>query len=158
MNIRITPRVKVGLIVGLVFVVALSYVIHNFTNRPIVQKENQISSGHESVDEYNKRKIEEALKEAHRNKKSRQSTEKIDLNYGKELTIDGWDPASQTVIDPINLWTSYENRTYAGKVRHGEKVWYVKREGDGVLVETKSGKRGWVTYFFIKEFRTEKNK
>ena len=155
MIIRITPRVKVGLIVGLVFIVAFSYLINKFTQPTISQKGNQSSSGHESVDEYNKRKREEALRESNE-KDNRKSNEKIDPDYGKELTMDGWDPASQTAIDPINLWTNYENRTYAGKVHHGEKVWYVKREGDGVLIETKSGNRGWVTYFFIKEFKKDK--
>lgn len=68
----------------------------------------------------------------------------------KTGTIDGYDPASGTTIDPVRLWSDYKNRTFAGTVRHGEKVKLIKRDGDGVLIEKRNGKRGWVTYFFIK--------
>ena len=68
-------------------------------------------------------------------------------------TIDGYDPASDSIIDPINLWLNYETRVYAGRVRHGEKINIIKRVGDGVLIEKENGKRGWLTYFFIKELK-----
>lgn len=69
------------------------------------------------------------------------------LNYYG--TVDGYDSASGTIIDPINIWTDYNNRRFAGKVRHGERVKLIKRVGDGVLIEKENGKRGWLTYFFI---------
>ena len=80
-------------------------------------------------------------------------TSKNDVILNKSGTIDGYDPASESIIDPINLWSDYETRVYAGKVRHGEKVKIIKRVGDGVLIEKQNGKRGWLTYFFIKEFK-----
>lgn len=110
----------------------------------------------ESVDEYNKRKRKEALlRQGKKEDKNETSNNKVDPEYGRELTIDGWDPATNSIIDPLNLWENYETRTYAGKVRHGNKVWYVRRNGDGILIETKSGQRGWITYFFIREFKNE---
>jgi hypothetical protein len=71
------------------------------------------------------------------------------------MTLDGWDPASQTTISPINIWKDYNDRAkgVAGTGRHGEQVRYIRRSGDGVLIETKAGVRGWVTYWFIKELK-----
>ena len=71
------------------------------------------------------------------------------------LTLDGWDHASQSTIDPINLWENYDTRTFAGIAHHGDSVRLVTRKGDGVLIETESGVKGWVTYRFIKEFKTD---
>lgn len=69
------------------------------------------------------------------------------------LTIDGYDPDSNSIIERINLWSNYETRTrIVGQVAHGEKVFLVKRAGDGVLVERRDGLRGWLTYWFIKEY------
>lgn len=67
------------------------------------------------------------------------------------VTIDGTDNDAGDVIQDINLWENYQTRTWAGRVKHGQKVYFIRREGDGVLVETKSGLKGWVTYWFIKE-------
>ncbi len=66
------------------------------------------------------------------------------------VTIDGTDDVGD-VIPELNLWENYQTRTWAGRVKHGEKVFFIRREGDGVLVETKSGLKGWITYWFIKE-------
>ena len=71
----------------------------------------------------------------------------------REGFIDGYDPHTGSIIDPINVWKDYEDRTFAGKVNHGEKVTLLRRVGDGVLIETSSGLTGWVTYFFIKDFK-----
>lgn len=76
-----------------------------------------------------------------------------DSEKGRTVTIDGKDPAGGDIIDPINIWENYRTRTYAGRVKHGQKVTVIKRVGDGVLIETKAGLRGWVTYFFIKEYK-----
>ncbi|MFM8348580.1 MAG: hypothetical protein ACKOAR_11120 [Bacteroidota bacterium] len=70
----------------------------------------------------------------------------------KFVTMDGTDKDG-TIIQSINIWSDYQKRTYAGKVRHGESVKYIRREGNGVMIETHTGNRGWVTYFFIKEFK-----
>jgi len=39
------------------------------------------------------------------------------------------------------------------QVPHGEQVKFIARSGDGILIETKAGQRGWVTYWFIKELK-----
>lgn len=71
------------------------------------------------------------------------------------VTIDGYDSASETIVREINLWRDYQDRSMGVSVtaRHGEKVKLIRRAGDGILVETKSGKQGWVMYYFIKEFK-----
>lgn len=71
------------------------------------------------------------------------------------VTLDGYDAATGITIQKINLWKDYNNRRagISATAQHGEKVKLIRREGDGVLVETKAGKRGWVTYYFIKEFK-----
>ena len=54
----------------------------------------------------------------------------------------------------INLWDNYQTRSrVVARVPHGEQVKFIRRSGDGILIETKSGQRGWVTYWFIKEFK-----
>jgi hypothetical protein len=102
------------------------------------------------VDTLSRRKKEDkgpelAPKQAPRRRKSEQRI---------ILTINGFDPATNQVIDPINLWSEYyPSKKYSGKVVHHEqKVTLVRRQGDGVLIETLSGDQGWVTYFFIKEY------
>ena len=71
------------------------------------------------------------------------------------VTLDGYDPASETTIQEIRLWKDYENRAagVAGKARHGQKVQMIERKGDCVLIETDIGIRGWVTYYFVKELK-----
>lgn len=69
------------------------------------------------------------------------------------LTIDGYDADSKSIIQRINLWDNYETRArIVGQVSHGEEVVLIKRVGDGVYVETRSGLKGWLTYWFIKEY------
>lgn len=85
------------------------------------------------------------------------STEKSKIGIDKHLvTINGFDLATNSIIDPINLWGNYETRTLVGQVHHGEKVYFIKREGEGICIETKSGIKGWVTYFFISEFNDQR--
>jgi len=72
------------------------------------------------------------------------------------VTIDAYDSASGGLIDPINVWDNYETRRkIVDKVMHNEKVSMIKREGDGILIRTDRGREGWVTYFFIKEFKSK---
>lgn len=80
----------------------------------------------------------------------KQSTEQI-LNIPG--TIDGYDPTTNTTINPLNIWEDYQTRKFAGKVNHKEKITVLKRDGDGVFIETKEGKKGWITYWFIKELK-----
>ena len=70
------------------------------------------------------------------------------------VTMDGTDKASGTVIDPINVWSDYQTRSsVVARVASGAKVKLISRNGDGVQIETASGARGWVTYWFIKELQ-----
>ena len=71
------------------------------------------------------------------------------------VTLDGYDSASGTTVRTINLWKSYTNRSagVATRASHGARVKKIRRSGDGILVETAQGKRGWVTYYFIKELK-----
>ena len=70
------------------------------------------------------------------------------------VTMSGYDQASGTTIDPINVWDDYQTRAHVvATVRNGEKVTLIRRSGDGVQIETASGARGWVTYWFIKELQ-----
>jgi hypothetical protein len=71
------------------------------------------------------------------------------------VTLDGYDKAAGITVQTINVWKDYNDRN-AGTVgtgRHGEKVEVVRRSGDGVQIELSNGKRGWVTYYFIREFK-----
>ncbi len=67
-------------------------------------------------------------------------------------TIDGYDAASGTTIDPINLWKDYADRSkgVTGTVRHGERVSVIRQTGSGVLVETSAGVRGWLNAAFVR--------
>lgn len=76
-------------------------------------------------------------------------------------------------VPEINLWFDLDNRhrgpkprgkakrlrgarnPIRGKVKDGEKGWLLQRRGDKVKVRTKQGKEGWLTFFFIKEFKGE---
>ena len=73
----------------------------------------------------------------------------------KWVTMDGYDASAGLTIREINLWRNYEKREngISGHAAHGERVKLIRRSGNGVLVETASGQRGWVTYYFIKELK-----
>lgn len=72
---------------------------------------------------------------------------------GRSVTMDGFDPATGTIIAPINIWKNYTDRTQGvvGTVLHGQYVTMIRQEGDGVLIQTPTGIRGWVSKSFIKE-------
>ena len=69
------------------------------------------------------------------------------------VTVDGYDAEADVTVDPIHLWDDYQIRgKVVAKVPHGTEVELIDRQGQGVLVEY-NGKRGWCTYWFIKEFK-----
>ena len=70
------------------------------------------------------------------------------------VTMDGTENG-ELMVPIINLWKDYNNRSrgVAGTIRHGARVKLIRRSGNGVLVETKSGTRGWATYYFVREFQ-----
>jgi len=86
-------------------------------------------------------------------KTTKNQYEDIDTSNAKTVTMDGYDPNADVIVEKINIWGNYEKRSYVGSVLHGEKVKMLKREGDGVLIKTSDGTIGWVTYWFIKELK-----
>jgi hypothetical protein len=71
------------------------------------------------------------------------------------LTLDGYESDGTLAVTRINLWKDYENRAagIAGVGLHGERVKLIRRLGDGVKVELPDGTQGWVTYYFVKEYK-----
>ena len=70
----------------------------------------------------------------------------------REVTINGRDGGM--VIPQINVWDNYQTRSrIVATVHHGDKVFLIKQAGRGVLIETSSGQRGWLTKDFIDELR-----
>lgn len=78
----------------------------------------------------------------------------MDKNGHIMVTLDGCENGV-LVVRKINIWRNYQNRMegISTTAKHGEKVKLIRREGDSVLIETASGKRGWLTDYFIKEFK-----
>ena len=73
----------------------------------------------------------------------------------RPVTIDAHDPQSGLLIDPVNVWKDYTNRSagVAGRTHDGAAVQLVQRVGDGVEVVLPDGTQGWVSVGFIKELR-----
>lgn len=83
------------------------------------------------------------------------------INHNKEsvdspvlVHLDGYENG-ELVATEINIWRDYNDRSkgIVAKLKHGQEVVFLKRISDGVLVESKNGLSGWVTYYFIKEFK-----
>lgn len=74
----------------------------------------------------------------------------IEYTHG---TINGYDKASNSIIDPINVFKDYKNRSLgiSGKTSHGERVTISDRAGNGLKIHTDSGVSGWVSKDFVKE-------
>ncbi len=69
------------------------------------------------------------------------------------VTIAGLDEQGND-ISPINVWDNYQTRgKVVTKVSTGDQVTLIERQGNGVLIETSGGVRGWVTFSFIRELR-----
>lgn len=68
------------------------------------------------------------------------------------VTINGYDAESRTTIEVINLWRDYADRSkgVAGTVRSGERVTLIHQDGQGALIETAQGVRGWLNVAFIR--------
>ena len=69
------------------------------------------------------------------------------------LTVDAGEDCD-VLSGHINLWDDYEKRgkPVVNNLKCDERVKLIRRDGRAVLVETSSGKRGWFTYWFIKEY------
>ncbi len=53
----------------------------------------------------------------------------------------------------MNVWEKYgvPGVPVVTTVNEGDKVKLIRREGDGVLIETRDCKRGWMDYGLIQE-------
>jgi hypothetical protein len=77
----------------------------------------------------------------------------------QNITFDGTDPDTGEVIVPkISIWRDYEKRDkVVAKVRHGDTGTLIKVDGPGCKVRVREAGKdsvsGWLTYWFIKEFR-----
>lgn len=74
---------------------------------------------------------------------------------GQFVSLDGYDSSVGITVLSIALWNDYRDHAagFAGLGRHGDGVKFIKRVGNGVLVEISDGRRGWVDAIFIKEFK-----
>ena len=87
--------------------------------------------------------------------KSEPESRQTELAPGQLVTLDGYDPETGVLVLRISLRKDL-NSPPSGVIttlNHGESVKFIRREGDGVLVETKDDKRGWVASFFVREFK-----
>jgi len=84
-----------------------------------------------------------------------ESKEKPEVRPGQFVSLDGYDASVGITVLSIALWNDYRNYAagFAGVGRHGDGVKFIKRVGDGILVEISDGRRGWVDAIFIKEFK-----
>lgn len=77
-------------------------------------------------------------------KETEKQTTQSELITEKFVTLDEHDTSSNITVKNINLWKNYKDRAagIVATVNHGDSVKLIKREGDGILVETRDGKRG----------------
>ena len=78
-----------------------------------------------------------------------------------EITFDGYD-GSWLACPIINIWAEVvvATRPAVAWVKHGSKGFLLRRKGERCFVEVKMNghvKRGWVTFFFILELKSEWN-
>ena len=79
--------------------------------------------------------------------------EDVDPVEAVDVTIDGYDPAADTTIQKIDIWRTYEKRSYSGTVSHGEEVKMLLRRDDVVLIKKSDETVGWISYWFVKELK-----
>ena len=66
------------------------------------------------------------------------------------VTINARDEGGH-LIEPLNVWRSYTDRGrgVVGVTHDGDKVGFVRQEGEGVLIQLSDGTQGWVGKGFI---------
>jgi hypothetical protein len=79
----------------------------------------------------------------------------VEITPGQLLTLDGLDAGTGLLVLRILLRKEPTGAAAAivATSSHGELVRFVQREAENVLVETKDGRRGWVSTQFIKELK-----
>jgi hypothetical protein len=71
------------------------------------------------------------------------------------VTLDGYNRTSGITTHTINVLRSFSDTELdiRGTANHGETVNLIRLEGNCAFIETSKGIRGWVTAYFIKEFK-----
>jgi len=87
--------------------------------------------------------------------KSEPQSRQTELAPGQLLTLDGLDPGTGILVlrIPLRKEPNDSSRAIVATPHHGESVKFVQRDAENVLVETKDGTRGWVSSWFVKEFK-----
>lgn len=74
----------------------------------------------------------------------------------KSKLLSGGGEKIKITEEEIYLWENYKNGKLSGvigKARHGEKIEFINKAGNAVLVKTAKGQAGWVYTSNIKEVK-----
>jgi hypothetical protein len=87
--------------------------------------------------------------------KSEPESRQTELAPGQLLTLDGLDSGTGLLVlrIPLRKEPAGSATAITATSNHGELVKFVQRDAENVLVETKDGKRGWVSTRFVKELK-----
>ena len=85
----------------------------------------------------------------------RSTAQQAEIMPGQPLTLDGLDSGTGILVlrIPLRKEPAGPSTTIIATRNHGEQVKFVQRDAESVLVETKDGRRGWVSTWFIKELK-----
>ena len=90
-------------------------------------------------------------KKYYKDKKDSTKYEDVDPVDAVDVTIDGYEPSADTTYQKLNIWRTYEKRSYSGTVSHGEEVKMLLRRDDLVLIKKSDETNGWIEERFVKE-------
>ncbi len=87
--------------------------------------------------------------------KSEPESRQTELAPGQLLTLDGLDSGTGILVlrIPLRKEPAGSATAITATSNHGELVKFVQRDAENVLVETRDGKRGWVSTRFVKELK-----
>lgn len=85
----------------------------------------------------------------------RSEPQQPEIMPGQPLTLDGLDSGTGVLVLRISLKKepAGSSTEIVATRDHGEPVKFVQGDAENVLVETKDGRRGWVSTRFIKELK-----
>lgn len=125
-----------------IVIVVLSVVSYNlFETNKLAEKEN-------AAYQLEVRRIQDSIRQTKalkpKNVKKQSSKKVITINAKDEYGY---------LIGPINVWKNYDSRTFAFSLNHGAKVTQIDKGGSWVKIKDSRGRVGYVTYWFIKEYK-----
>ena len=85
----------------------------------------------------------------------RSAPQQPEIMPGQLLTLDGLDSGTGILVlrIPLRKEPAGSSTAVIATGDHGEAVKFVQRDAENILVETKDGRRGWVSTRFIKELK-----